>query len=105
MKIPEILPEESEVLKDALQCFGHKSQEDMMIEEMSELTKAILKCRRSCYCDIDALNNTIEEMVDVYIMLLQMYYYFCYDKKAKAYFGEMLHKKIARLEERVKNYD
>ena len=103
MRIPEIIPEEAEVLYKALEFYGHKSQEDMMIEEMSELTKAILKCRRTYYSDDEALNNAIEEMADVYIMLMQMYQYFCADKNTRAYFGEILHNKISRLEERIKN--
>lgn len=48
---------------------------DMIIEEMSELTKALLKQRHTQQfgCQYDRrVKATVEEMADVYIMLLQM---------------------------------
>lgn len=66
------------ILQTAINTYGIPAQEDMMLEEMSELTKAILKLRRLD----DSLKNKIagdmvkthiiEEMADVQIMLDQM---------------------------------
>jgi len=50
----------------AIARYGVAAQQDMVIEEMSELTKAILKQRR-------IQNNIAEEMADVLIMLTQMF--------------------------------
>nr|MDD3231059.1 hypothetical protein [Oscillospiraceae bacterium] len=62
------------ILNYAIEAYGIDHQQDMCIEEMSELTKAILKYRRA---DSDAekcviRENVIEEMADVQIMLDQM---------------------------------
>lgn len=63
-----------EVLQQAIQSYGSLAQTDMVLEEMSELTKAILKLRRasdgeSCQ---RAKENVYEEMADVIIMLTQL---------------------------------
>jgi len=66
------------LLQNAITTYGIESQEDMMLEEMSELTKAILKHRR-----LDEISqkgadgsarraNIREEIADVAIMLDQM---------------------------------
>lgn len=64
----------------AIARYGIAAQQDMVIEEMSELTKAILKQRRiqnnpsHTLGDIyKAENNIAEEMADVLIMLTQMF--------------------------------
>ena len=73
---------DQEVLERAIDTFGIDSQVDMAIEEMAELTKALLKYRRCCNGDIyvddkDKLfGNVIEEMADVQIMLNQLYIMF-----------------------------
>lgn len=61
---------EQEVLRAAIDTYGIKAQTDMMIEEMSELTKALLKHRRNP--SSKTLDNIKEEMADVRIMLDQM---------------------------------
>lgn len=58
------------VLKAAVDTYGKEAQTDMMIEEMSELTKALLKHRRNA--TPKTLDNIKEEMADVQIMLDQM---------------------------------
>ena len=65
---------ENEILKNAVDCFGEDHQTDMMIEEMSELTKALLKYRRNVGEEDTGslIENIIEEMADVEIMLGQM---------------------------------
>lgn len=57
-------------LKTAVETYGKEAQTDMMIEEMSELTKALLKHRRNP--SAETLENIKEEMADVQIMLDQM---------------------------------
>lgn len=62
-----------QVLRKAIGVWGVPMQEDICIEEMSELTKAIIKNRRNQ--DMAAsgrLNNIREEIADVQIMLDQM---------------------------------
>lgn len=69
----------TELLKKAINTYGVQAQKDMMIEEMSELTKAILKERRALkdrnkkYIDLEVARVEIkEEIADVQIMLNQM---------------------------------
>lgn len=65
------------ILNQAIVTYGVEMQQDMCIEEMSELTKAILKWRRF---PVDGnekereglVDNIIEEMADVQIMLDQL---------------------------------
>ena len=62
--------EEKQIYKQALNKWGMEPQIMMMIEEMSELTKALSKCYRK---GINAnFINIVEEIVDVQIMLEQM---------------------------------
>ena len=65
-----IRPKETEILIDALDTYGVKSQEDMLIEEMSELTKALMKHRR--YNTDETLADILEEIADVEITLMQL---------------------------------
>lgn len=54
----------------AILLFGKKNQTDMAIEEMSELTKALLKYRRNpC---VEKRVAILEEIADVQIMLDQL---------------------------------
>ena len=90
---------EREILGLAIERYGAEAQTDMAIEEMSELTKALLKHRRA-YKNFKAVpgkyitENVLEEMADVQIMLDQLY----------MIFGEpiiMRNRKIERLKERL----
>ncbi len=79
------------VLRKAIDTYGEESQEKMMIEEMSELTKELCKCFRG---EKDT-GHILEEIADVQIMLDQM----------KMIFGdtsEMEKVKLERLERRMK---
>jgi NTP pyrophosphatase (non-canonical NTP hydrolase) len=60
----------NDIYNRALDQWGHDAQMDMAIEEMSELTKAILKYRRKPHKDtaIEVAN----ELADVKIMLRQL---------------------------------
>ena len=64
---PEI---DFETLHSAINTYGKTAQENVAIEEMSELIKAIIKNRR--YNNIKTVANIREEMADVYIMLQQL---------------------------------
>lgn len=58
------------IYNQALDTWGHDAQMDMVIEEMSELTKAILKYRRKPHKD--RAMDVAEELADVIIMLRQL---------------------------------
>lgn len=62
------------ILTAAISTYGMKAQQDMALEEMSELTKAILKTRRAHTGPelTAAFENVLEEIADVQIMLDQM---------------------------------
>lgn len=72
----------SKILVDAIEHYGTVKQTAMMIEEMSELTKAICKYNRldsisgNGACGTAARAAIREEMADVQIMLWQMGYIF-----------------------------
>ena len=59
---------EKEIYRDAVAKWGNRSQSDLMIEECSELTQAIIKYRRG----IGSVDSVVSEMADVQIMLNQM---------------------------------
>lgn len=63
-----------EVLERAVKTYGSLAQTDMVLEEMSELTKALLKLRRAHDAESygKAKENVYEEMADVIIMLTQL---------------------------------
>ena len=60
-----------QILENAIKTYGCISQQNKMIEEMAELTKAILKLRRGGD-DPQLVGNVLEEMADVKIVLAQM---------------------------------
>lgn len=68
--------ERTKLLKRAVDTYGRQAQVDMMLEEMSELTKALLKERRVPPLPVNGLERAIlsirEEMADVQIVLDQM---------------------------------
>jgi len=59
-----------EVCQQALDKWGLEKQELILIEEMAELTQALIKNRRN---DTNAVHaNLVEEIADVEIMLMQL---------------------------------
>lgn len=58
--------EEQKILQTAISVFGDKAQEDIAIEEMSELTQAIMHNRRG------RESNIPEEIADVLIAVEQL---------------------------------
>lgn len=65
-----------EVLQECVDTYGAEAQVDMAVEEMSELTKALLKYSRKeaqGSKDLEAAReNILEEVADVIIMLTQL---------------------------------
>ena len=93
---PESAMSRTETLRHAIDTYGAPAQSDMMLEEMNELTKAILKLRRAGNAaDTEqAVANIREEIADVQIMLDQM----------KLIYGDVADveaKKLTRLAERL----
>lgn len=60
-----------DIYKSAIEKFGVNKQIDMLIEEMSELTQALLKHRRKPD-NIEVLDNLHEEFADVTIVMRQI---------------------------------
>ena len=86
------------VLQDALVMYGQQAQIDMMLEEMAELSKALLKLRRAKKHEITEplflVKNVEEEIADVQIVLNQM-------KLLFPGWGIWMQAKLQRLEERI----
>jgi len=88
------------ILKDVVDAWGVDSQMDMMIEEMSELTKALLKLRRNHKNPDKYINDICEEIADVDLMLSQMKYIFS-DELIEKYKKE----KLVRLQQRLDKHN
>lgn len=82
------------VMLDALDHYGHDPQIDMAIEEMSELTKVLIKNRRGK----ENRSQIADEMADVYIMLEQLKFIFGIDETELKVNAEF---KLRRLRERM----
>ena len=100
----QVLPEikNPEVLEKAIKKYGVSIQSDMAIEEMSELTKAILKNRRICRFGSEEelkkqIGNIVEEAADVLITVVQVI--MMYDHEGKV--QDIVDFKINRLRERL----
>ena len=98
--LPEI--KRPEVLKAAISTYGEKAQADVALEEMSELTKAVLKFRRATGKADDEererlRENIVEETADVMIMLAQMIMLYDRDNKIQ----NIVDYKVNRLYERL----
>ena len=68
-------PDDERIMQQAIETYGVQAQCDIAIEEMAELTKAIMKIRRVAD-DYEktqsALDNLLEEIADVDIMIDQL---------------------------------
>lgn len=94
----------NEVLQKAIETYGEKVQIDKALEEMSELTKALLKLRyaKPTGVEADILRDAVsEEMADVEIMLEQLHMIYQNDNKVNEY----RQKKIERLERRLNGHN
>lgn len=95
----KMVPNDERIMQQAIETYGVQAQCDVAIEEMAELTKAIVKIRRVAD-DYEktqaALDNLLEEIADAGIMIEQM----------KIMWGpkqveEYRRKKLERLERRL----
>ena len=71
----KMAPDDERIMQQAIETYGVQAQCDVAIEEMAELTKAIVKIRRVAddYGKTQAaLDNLMEEIADVDIMIEQM---------------------------------
>lgn len=92
-----------DVIKAAIATYGTAAQVDMAIEEMSELTKALCKERRTQLqpgTHAEAHANVIEEIADVAIMLKQLIMIFDKDNEIQ----KEVDYKINRLEQRLQKF-
>lgn len=78
-----------EVLEKAITFYGEENQVTKAIEEMAELTVALLHRHR-----VDGFKNVKEELADVWIMMAQLEIIF-------GRFDDILKQKIERLENRM----
>ena len=97
----KMVPDDERIMRQAIETYGVQAQCDVAIEEMAELTKAIMKIRRVAN-DYEktqsALENLLEEIADVDIMVDQL----------KIMWGpkqveEYRRKKLARLDRRLED--
>ena len=94
------------ILKQAINKYGAKMYEDIAIEEMSELIKALLKHRRAGeigeYNLSDTLSAIVEELADVEICL--EYLKLIYSQTAPDFCDrvqQMIDYKVRRVERRI----
>lgn len=82
---------------------NNQGQVDIAIEEMSELTKALLKERRALLGDTEkwweARENIAEEMADVQIMLCQLTMIFNNKEAVQKQIDRKLDRQIKRIRE------
>lgn len=93
--------EENEILLQAIATYGENEQSRVAMEELAELIRAINKYHRAK--TDEHRQNLIEEMADVYIMLRQISI-MC-DISGEKEIEPVIHKKIARLRERLEAED
>lgn len=91
-----------EVLQNAVDAYGKEAQVDMAIEEMSELTKALLKHRRAekspeTWDYEKTRQNILEEVADVIIMLTQLLMIY----GGREIVQDDINQKVRRLKERL----
>lgn len=89
-----------EVLQQAIDTYGSRAQEEMAIEEMSELTKAIVKRHRAADKPSydKAMSGIAEEMADVIIMLTQLLMFYGNRKDVQRAVDEKVKRLAGRLE-------
>ena len=98
--------QEKTILKKAIETYGVNAQIDVAVEELAELTKALVKDRRNCTFSKDAWRILVEGRLSVYdgiadalIMLEQLQMIFDCEKDVKEIKGQ----KIRRLENRLQD--
>lgn len=84
-----------ELYKELMETFGYHKQMHVAVEEMSELTNALMKRERGRASD----DEVIDEVADVIICMEQLARYFGVDKCVAAKL-----RKLRRLEARLETY-
>lgn len=84
-------PDDTKIYEQAVSTWGKAAQIDMMIEEMTELTKELLNERRG------RDHNIAEELADVKIMIAQTEIIFQNTEEVK----RILREKVERLDQRL----
>ncbi len=96
---------DTDILNKAIDHYGTSTQIDKAIEEMSELTKALLKERyaRMTPSHLEAIDNVCEELADAVIMLNQLVLIFTerYHAFSREDLQKVVNYKIERLKERI----
>ena len=85
---------ETEILRKAIQTWGKQAQILMVLEEMAELQKEILK---NINREKENLNELIDETTDVEIMLTQLKMIYGIEEAVKNHRAEKLEKIEKRL--------
>lgn len=90
-----------QIYQQALDKFGIDNQLLVLIEEMSELTKEIIKKFRKEDNSFDEI-KLYEELVDVKIMLIQVELYFQQqDEDYQHFINKFIQEKTSRLQNRL----
>lgn len=85
-----------QIMKKAIKTYGETEQVMVAIEEMSELTKELIKNQRGEW----NVNEIAEEMADVYITLCELQLIYCIDDTIIAGYKNVKMKRLKRrLEE------
>lgn len=92
-------------LNTIVETYGSDKQEDMAIEECSELIKAILKFRRSNAKDSDLRDAVIDEIADVQIMLTQLGIIFNCVEEVNERIDFKIDRRMGRIKEREAKRD
>ena len=92
-------------LNTIVETYCSDKQEDVAIEEFSELIKAILKFRRSNAKDSDLRDAVIDEIADVQIMLTQLGIIFNCVEEVNERIDFKIDRQMGRIKEREEKRD
>ena len=92
-------------LNTIVETYGNDAQEDMAIEECSELVKAILKFRRSDEKTAEMREAVIDEIADVQIMLTQLEIIFNCVAEVEDRIDFKINRQMGRIKEREAKRD
>lgn len=93
---------QNDILQKAIDTYGEQMQIDVAIEEMAELTKALIKERRETKNNAKAIVDICEEIADVAIMLEQLMMIFDFQlDDDNTSVSDFVKHKINRLESRL----
>ena len=92
-------------LNTIVETYGNDAQEDMAIEECSELIKAILKFRRRDEKTAEMRDAVIDEIADVQIMLTQLGIVFNCVAEVEDRIDFKINRQMGRIKEREAKRD